>query len=327
MRVAVAVPCTDRKRGGGAAHSVHLRSIDTSLALEERAERWTVQLAAERASGRVMPLTDLYVGPGWTASIDLVATLDATLGGDVDALVVSAGLGLQSLAPRLPGWPRYSATFTAGHPDSVAGPTDDVSRAAARWWSLLSAYVQLGGRSFLGLAGTHDAVLVVASAPYLRAVADDLAAAAAAGLRVVAYTSSKLRLDALEPFLIRFDARARRVAPASDARATADFVAFVAQRMGADSLDVVTAQRFVDRVLTGHMAPNRPRGRPAHPEEVREFIAEALASDPAARKGPLLRRWRDAGRAFEQRRFGALYEEVRSSLVASSGSGAGGDRT
>lgn len=326
MRVAVAVPCTDRKRGGGAAPSVRLRSVDVSLPPEERAERWVGQLAAERASGEVLPLRQLYVGPGWTASVDLIATLDASLEGGVNALVVSAGLGLQSLSSPLPDWPRYSATFTAGHPDSVAGPMADASRAAGRWWSLLSAQALLGGGSFRGLAGTHDVVLVVASAPYLRAVADDLAAAAAAGLRVVAYSASTLRLDALDPFLVRFDARARRVAPASDARATADFVAFVSQQIGADSLDVVTAQRFVDRVLADHTAPSRPRGESARPDEVREFIAEALASDPAARKGPLLRRWRDAGRAFEQRRFGALYEEVRTSLAASSGSGAGGDR-
>lgn len=326
MRVAVAVPCTDRKRGGAASLPARFRSVDASFPIEGRAERWASKLVAERASGEVLPLRDLYVGPGWTASIDLVGTLHERLEGSTDALVVSAGLGLQSLNPLLPGWPRYSATFATGHPDSIAGPTEDPSRAARKWWSLLSAQDQLGGGSFRGLAGTHDAVLVVASTPYLRAVADDLVAAAAAGLRVVAYTSSKLRLDALERFLVRFDARARRVAPASDARATADFVAYVARRIGADSLDVAAAQRFVERVLADHTAPSRPRGEPASSDEVREFIAEALTSDPAARKGPLLRRWRDAGRAFEQRRFGELYEEVRSSLAAASGAGPGGGR-
>jgi hypothetical protein len=310
MGIAVAVPCTERKRGGRPSAAASLRTLDAGLQLGRRAEIWADRLVEERAVGENLPLSDLYVGPGWTASTQLVADLQASLESQVEGFVVSAGLGLQRLGDDGPRWPRYSATFTMGNPDSVATMGADPGQVAPAWWSLLEQQAPLGGTSFAALAGTRDRVLVVASVPYLRAVSDDLVAAADAGLRVIIYTSSALRLPALEPFLVRFDARARKVVPASDARASADFVAFVAGCMGEEMFDASAAQRFVESVLDGQPRPVRPRGASSLPDDVRKFIAEELRKNGSVRKGPLLRRWRDGGRAFEQKRFGAIYDEV-----------------
>jgi len=310
MRVAVAVPCTDRKRGGHPAPSARLRSVPAALPVDERAAQWVDRLLRERELGSPPPLSELYVGPGWTASMQLVAGVAEALDGCVDGFVISAGLGLQRLDQQGVGWPRYSATFASGHLDSVVADRRFQDQSASTWWSTLGQSAPLGGTTFAEVASSYDAVLVVASARYLRAVARDLAAAACSGLKVVAFAASAPRLSDVDPWLVRIDARARSVVAASDARASADFVAFVARHLGEDLLDIAAARDFVEHTLAGRTAPRRPRGTTAQPEEVRAFIEASLRADPDMRKGPLLRRWRDGGRAFEQKRFGAIYEDV-----------------
>lgn len=314
MGVAVAVPCTDRKRGGPPTPDAMLRTIDPELSVADRAARWVDRLLIERAREVVQPLVDLYIGPGWRASMDLVEAISEAVGHAADGYVVSAGLGLQPLGSDGAEWPRYSATFTLRHPDAVVVDRRDAGDTSTGWWAALGRSESLGATSFARLASAHDAVVVVASAPYLRAVCEDLVAAARDGLRVVAFTASAAPLGELEQHLVRLDARARSVVPASDARASADFVAFAAARLGGDICDVRAARTFVECTLEGREAPRRPRGSTAQPEEVRSFIEAALRDDPSVRKGRLLRRWRDGGRAFEQKRFGAIYDEVSDAL-------------
>lgn len=316
MGVAVAVPCTDRKRGGPPTPDSMLRSIDRGLPVADRAARWVDRLLSERERGMQRRLVDLYVGPGWRASMELVETISEAVGHAAAGYVVSAGLGLQPLGAEGAAWPRYSATFTPGHPDAVVDRRDtgDVSTT---WWAALGRSEPLGATTFASLAADHDALIVVASAPYLRAVREDLIAAARGGFPVVAFTASPAQLGDLEEHLVRLDARTRAVVPASDARATADFVAFVARALHDDLFDVDAAREFVAQTLEGREPPRRPRGVTAEPEEVRAFIETSLRDDPGARKGPLLRRWRDGGRAFEQKRFGEIYDEVALSARSS----------
>lgn len=320
MSVAVAVPCTDRKRGGPPTPDAMLRTIDRGLSVADRAASWVDRLISERERGMQRRLVDLYVGPGWRASMELVETISEAVGQAVARYVVSAGLGLQPLGAEGAAWPRYSATFTPGHPDAVVLDRRDAGGASTAWWAALGRSEPLGATTFFGLASSHDAVVVVASAPYLRAVREDLVAAARGGLRVVAFTASAAPLGDLEQHLVRLDARARSVVAASDARASADFVAYVAQKLGEDLMDIDVARAFVARTLEGREAPRRPRGVSAEPEEVWAFIEASLRDDPGARKGPLLRRWRDGGRAFEQKRFGTIYDQV-ANAARSGGSG------
>lgn len=310
MRVAVAVPCTDRKRGGQAMPEAMLRNVSVDLSISERVDQWVDRLLNERDRGVNPPLAELYVGPGWRASMQLVAGVKEAVESGVDGFVISAGLGLQRLDDEVRGWPRYSATFASRHPDSVVVGSRDQQRLATEWWSSLGRSEMLGGTTFVELSSSHDAVVVAASASYLRATAEDLVAAAQSGLRVVAFTASPVGLGDLDSYVIRIDARARSVVTASDARATADFVAFAARRLGEELLDIAAARRFVTGILEGRTAPPRPRGAAARPDEVRSFIEASLRADPELRKAPLLRRWRDEGRAFEQKRFGAIYDEV-----------------
>lgn len=321
MGVAVAVPCTDRKRGGPPTPDAMLRTIDRGLPVADRAVRWVDRLLSERERGKQQRLVDLYVGPGWRASMELVDAVSEAVGNAAVGYVVSAGLGLQHLGADEAAWPRYSATFTPGHPDAVVADSRDSGDASTTWWAALGRSEPLGATTFARLASTHDAVVVVASAPYLRAVREDLIAAARGGLRVVAFTASPAPLGDLEQHLVRLDARTRSVVAASDARASADFVAFVAQELGEGLVDVDTARAFVARTLEGREAPRRPRGVTAEPEEVRAFIEVSLRDDPGVRKGPLLRRWRDQGRAFEQKRFGTIYDQV-ADAARGGGSGA-----
>ena len=312
MRVAVAVPCTDRKRGGEVPPGASLRSIGSDLPVAQRVTRWVDLLVQKRAEGGGLRLADLYVGPGWAASTELVSEVSNRFDHSVEAFVISAGLGLQRLDHQGQRWPRYSATFNAAHPDSVVLERGDRGGTSRDWWEALGNDSRLGGGTFSALASTHGGILVVASAPYLRAASSDLAEAARCGLRVVAFAASAPRLGELEDYMVRLDPRARSAVPASDARASADFVAYAARELGEDLLDVAAARSFVERTLEGRTPPRRPRGVASRPEEVRSFIQDALRADIRIRKGPLLRRWRDSGRAFEQKRFGAIYDEVAS---------------
>lgn len=310
MRVVVTVPCTDRKRGGPPSPDAMLRTVAPGLPVAVRAERWVDRLLRECGSGTQLPLADLYVGPGWTASMQLLSAVSESIHRAATGYVVSAGLGLQPLSAEGTCWPRYSATFAGGHPDSVVGDRRGAGVPLTEWWAALGRSVPLRATTFQELAASHDAVIVVASAPYLRAVSKDLVAAAREGLQVVAFTASAARFGDLESYLVRFDARARSIVAASDARASADFVAFVARELGEGLINVDAVRGFVQRTLHGREAPRRPRGLTARPDEVRAFIEASLRADPGVRKGLLLRRWRDGGRAFEQRRFGVIYDGV-----------------
>jgi len=316
MRVAVAVPCTDKKRGARGAPGVRLRDVPAGLRLPERAERWAEMVTRDRSAAGALPLEDLYAGPGWAASRGVVDRFREVLAADVEGFVVSAGLGLQPVAQDGSVWSPYSATFGSGHPDSVANRLEGIPSAATTWWSLLGAQKHLGSATFAGLADSHSALVIVASTTYLRAVSSDLVDAAEKGLRVAAYSGSAEPLGILEPLVVRFDARARSVVPASDARAAADFVTYIVSRLAEEALDVQAAQRFIDGLLEGHEPPIRPRGSSASPDEVRAFIVAELEKNPSLRKSPLLRHWRDQGWAFEQKRFGELFDEVKRDLGA-----------
>lgn len=286
------------------------RNLEARVPLSKRAERWAHLLADQRDAGPSFPLRDLYVGPGWTSSKALLSAFSSPAERQCDGFVISAGLGLQPLEGDGSTWPSYSATFAGDHPDSVAPGRSGHGHSAAEWWRTLAGTESLGGTTFEEIAQSYDAVVVVASGRYLTAVAQDLIAASRSDVQMVAFSASSARLGALEPYVVRLDPRARSVVAASDARASADFVAYVVGQLGDEIVDAEAARSFVRQALAGRTAPRRPRGISSSPEDVRSFIEESLREDPLARKGALLRRWRDQGRAFEQKKFGAIYDEV-----------------
>ena len=301
MGLAAVVPCTDSKFGVGPG--VALRDLDLGLPREELASTWLDRIATARSQGSAR---ELYKGPGWTASLDLIATLEAT-DAQVDWRILSAGYGL--LGPEEPV-ARYSATFLAGHPDSVPGVGVD-SQAAVDWWERINR-LRGGPQPVLALARKADGLVVAASAPYVDAVTPELVAAARHTPTVV-FCAGRPRDPEVAALVPRFD---RRLREGDDPFVRGGDVGFnqriatrVVETLGPEVVD----RARVDEVLAGAMdreGPVRYGRQVASDAAVMAFIAAALAGDPSLSRTALLRRWRDGGRACEQRRFGVLYERV-----------------
>jgi hypothetical protein len=155
-----------------------------------------------------------------------------------------------------------------------------------------------------------DGLLVALPLPYLRAVADDLRdAAAVAGPERLTILSAGGELPGLGAWHAPADARLqRRVGGARPA---------LNARLARLALDVV-GERFSGRrlreqfgALMAEPCPRVvPRGAASTDDEVRTFIRQALSEAPGMRATPLLRRYRQSGRACEYSRFMKLYRSM-----------------
>src|SRR5262245_42960354 len=99
-----------------------------------RAERWWRRLSTH--STETVPAVDLYGGDHWSVARSLPEVAAAS-GFDAYLWVASAGYGLVPADARLRP---YSATFAAGHSDSVClARTDGTTRSkfARDWWAHL----------------------------------------------------------------------------------------------------------------------------------------------------------------------------------------------
>lgn len=169
MKLRLIVPCTKRK---------HLPAAELALAQLAGsgyqdsqalvAEWWSRALSASQ--GRTLPAGRLYRGAQWP----LVQAARQHCPADLH--ILSAGLGLLGEHDPVPG---YGATFSRGADDTVALPGMTLSQAHPHWWQLLSERRlpgQAGPRTLAELMAAHpdDGFLVVASPPYLHAIACDL---------------------------------------------------------------------------------------------------------------------------------------------------------
>jgi hypothetical protein len=301
VEFAVVVPCTDNKVGDGPG--VALRELDSHLPPDHLASEWVDRIAAAPS---LVSARELYKGPGWSASLNLVATLEAT-GAMVRWRILSAGYGL--LHPDQPTT-CYSATFMAGHADSIPGAADGPA-ATSRWWRLIN---ELGGQSepLMKLAGQVDGLVVAASAAYVDAIGHELVEAAQR-VPMVIFCAGRPRVPEVAALVPRFD---RRLREGHDPFVGGGDVGFN-QRVAARCVELLGAgvvdRTRVDEVLAVAMdreGPVRHEREVASDATVLAFIDAALTVDPSASRTALLRRWRDRGRACEQGRFGVLYERV-----------------
>lgn len=301
MKAGVVVPCTDSKLLGPVRAAV--RDLQSDLPLAEAAVRWVDLLTAARPCSTAR---DLYRGPGWMASLGLVAALqDAAT--SVDWRIISAGYGLLHPEEQVTC---YSATFIAGQSDSVPG-TSVHSDAASTWWAELN---QARGRQqpLLQLASEVDGLLVAASASYVDAVTPELLLAAER-IPTVVYCAGRPRDPKIAALTPAFD---RRLREGSDSFVRGGDVGFN-QRVASRVVEELGVGAFsferADELLAAAMDREKPMRydrRTADDETVMDFIGAALACDPSSSRTALLRRWREGGRACEQRRFGILYDRV-----------------
>ena len=309
-RVHVVVTCTKRKTRSP-LKGLRVREVEAPTP-EARAEAWIDRLRG--ATGDVVPARELYAGDHWKVALSIPRS--ASPGLEVRLWVCSAGYGLLPVdAPIAP----YSATFSDTHPDAVDRGFPGTRRSDARrtWWGRLATWDGPAPgvpRSLAGLADSDPdaALLIVAAAPYLRALSGDLGEAAGAlrTSRQLSIISAAARhLSGLAGHVIPFDDRMQRLLGGADmslnVRVTRELL-----RRGVQPLqpDLSREAEVMGRDLERREVPVRS---PRTDEDVRRFIRGELGRDSTARWSPLLRKLRsELGQACEQKRFKRLFEET-----------------
>jgi hypothetical protein len=301
MKLGAVVPCTSSK-SGPAVHAA-ARNIDHDRPITEAADRWRSRLEAA-PQGHIA--RGLYNGPGWVASLRMVDALQST-GAEVSWRIISAGYGLLHPDEEVT---TYSATFLAGHADSVPGAASGAN-ASLTWWAEVN---RLRGQAqpLVRLASEVNGLVVAASTPYIDAIAEELTAVAQQ-VPTVVFCAGRPQDRTVARLAPRFDRRLREGAEpfvrGGDVGFNQRVAAKVVRLLGSSVID----RARVDEVLAAAMDRERPlrHGRQvASDATVMAFIDAALTSDPSASRTALLRRWRDRGRACEQGRFRVLYEQV-----------------
>lgn len=309
--VNVIVSCSNKKRVA-TPDALRLRSVRVG-SVGDRLEEWLRRLSTQEAPA--CTAGELYGGDHWQAARGIVSD-GAARGLEVRLWVSSAGYGLLRASDRIKP---YSATFAPGTPDSITRSSGDIASLQAWWSGLANRGPREAGRQTVANLATREAeipVVVIASTPYLRAMAKDLADAATALsapelLSILSVGANAAKLPVLEPHLLpataRFEARVGGTRAAlnsrvgrllfqhidSHSRMTSDDISSVLQKLATDLPEL----RQYDR-------------RPMSDAEVRDFIEQSRAVAPTASKTRLLRELRQSGRACEQGRFSNIFAQV-----------------
>lgn len=288
----VLAACTQAKRGS-IPERLHLRAHQGDPRTVHRS--WERALAA---AGDRVPARQVYKGGYWRG----VQALREHLGASVR--VVSAGLGLISDETQISA---YSATFVAGDPDSV--PAAGTVNGRWTWWNLLN------GSADLRKLSLNEPLVVVLPATYLRLVESDLDALAAQHgteqLVVFGPAEGPTGKDgALARVWVTTDARMAWKLGAN-VSALAPVVARHCLRDVRSTLDHDALRAIAATLLVGAIGPVYPkRARQTH-AEVRAWIRDQLTqADPPSSATVALRRFREAGLAFEQRAFHYDFHQV-----------------
>jgi len=309
------VTCTRRKT---LATPPHRRMSDVNARdITRRFQEWVKRLT--EGNDDTLPAHALYAGDHWSITRNLVQSADAGAR-PVNGWICSAGYGLIGMDTAVRS---YAATFSHDNRDSVTKKLPGRT-AAVEWWEQLCHWrgPEPGRLRRLAEVARHrpDAVMLVVGSPaYIGAVSDDLVAARAELAdpeRLIIISAGLTNLPPLDEHLLPCDARMQK-------------------SLGGAlmSLNIRMAREVLTHNPKGDLRIGRLRTRykallarqpdlvsfdraPLDDDQVRDFIRKALKVDRTLRHTPLLRSLRAIGRACEQKRFRALWYEVRRELDA-----------
>ncbi len=308
----ILVTCTKRKRKP-VSRALHLRHIETGGPVTV-ARKWFHRL--EQTKKNLCAASSLYAGDHWKIAQSLPA--GAQDGGVKARLwVISAGYGLipagAELAP-------YSATFSVGHPDEVLGrfAGERSAMQLREWWAALSKFpgpVAGEHRSIAKLveANPKAPIVVVASPQYLKAIEPDLLAARehlAASQSLIIVSAGSQRRGALESNMVTCSGELQA--------ALGGALMSLNTRVTRKILEIGTSWPWtVDgfnktlRSIPPYQArPPAVARTTVTDADVRWFVRSCLVKDPNKRATTLLRMYRDAGYACEQKRFRKLFQQA-----------------
>lgn len=313
MPLNVVVTCTDRKtrpiRTSHMMRSVRARHIKSRVA------EWIRRL--EASGEQVVPAADLYAGDHW-AIVRSLADVLRDQDSDARLWVLSAGYGLIPLeGPVVP----YSATFSPRHPDSVsgAGVREGPTALARQWWAALSLWRPGGARGPRSLRelvrrDPKGTLLIEASPTYLRAVSEDLSAAATllrAPEKLALFSSGSATLGDLARHRVPTSTRLHSLLGGGCHSLNARLLLRAVSEAKSDRMLTTHVLRDWAKELTMSQPPvQKPERTPMSDDAVRTFIASRLQANPKAKHTALLRDLRQSGRACEQKRFRRLFGET-----------------
>jgi hypothetical protein len=287
--------CTARKRAGGLA-TVRARDLGRGSD-SARARRWIERLAQQLGPRR--SATDLYAGEHWTSA------LKAAKRPHVQLWVVSAGYGLVPADAQLTN---YDATFTFGAGDSVA----TTRQGQQEWWRELSDWDGPHSDSRVGRATLADLcatgrVIAALSEPYLWPLELEITSLDPADFLLVSTGCSD---STFAPYLLPANGAARMSLGGS--------LISVNVRVAGHVLSTVPGRQITRRralnaleTLRASTLPLPTFDRiPMDDEDVRKWIRDQRSQNPSLSSTGALKRLRAAGRACEQKRFGALFRQV-----------------
>jgi hypothetical protein len=262
----------------------------------------------------------LYQGDHWTAS---QRALDAAneAGFAAELWVISAGYGLYPVNAAVTS---YEATFSPGHPESVAprgadGPHRDEYLQA--WWAAVATLVRVPeapARTFADLARADPTTrfLIIAGEHYLDAIAADLRAAQSLvanreQIAVVSAGASRRATDTLNGSVLPVDARFEHEVEGArtglNARVAEWLLKGVAdpRRFGAPQLRAKLEARLAE------LPPAKKYERKQLDDlEVQRWILKHRDKCVPCSATGMLRMLRKSGRACEQGRFKGLFHNV-----------------
>ncbi len=312
--VNILVTCTKRKRFAATAR-LRLGAVGRGVP-GDVARRWTERL--EQTTEPKVHASSLYAGDHWRIAAGL-PTAAAACGVKADLWVLSAGYGLIAGTARVAP---YSATFSVGHHDEVLSRFKDHNPSAVRdWWQSLSRWPgpqPNDPRTIRDLVvrNPHKPIVVIASPKYLAAIQDDLLAARsllADPATLIVVSAGARGRGPLAKNMIGCSARLQAALGGALMSLNARVARCIIEKGPTYPWTVAGFQRLLETLRMDEAAEQPPARKAVTDEDVRAFVRNALRANPRARHTTLLREYREAGYACEQKRFGRLFKEVEQS--------------
>ena len=305
-RVNLLVSCSSRKTRP-VSERLRLGSVAGTGAT--RVRTWVRRLSSTHEES--LAAQALYAGDHWAVARSCCSSITSSW--ETNLWVSSAGYGLITAdAPIAP----YSATFSAGHTDSVSPRKS--THLLQEWWRDIGTWEgpQPGVvRSIedLALESPGDPLVVAASSDYLAAMEQDILRARSrldSPDLLLVISPRMSRRSPLAANLVPADARFQQVVGGALASLNVRVARFLLEHSAGDELRYSKVVRELPRLLPADPPPSKVRRRPSPDEEVAAFIGQKRRESSECSRTRLLTLFRASGHACEQSRFADIYNEV-----------------
>ena len=302
--------CSSRKREHPAT-TLQLRNARE--AFNERVSVWIERL---KATPREIPANLLYKSDAWYIGRRFKQSLPNKR---AKLWAISAGYGIVSGDAHLAS---YSATFSAGHADSIHRLGDTLSPIEARrkWWSKLSQWSGPDGeqwlRSVTAIAADDPSstLVVCVGSKYLEAIDYDLRDAQRTLVRpdrLIVVTQKPCSTVELEESWVQIPPNFRLLVGGTLGSLSVRTAILLVSELGITEVTAATANELLEDLSSSVSKLPIFKRKRVDDDAVIEWIRVRLVEDPMLSKTSALRNFRTMGLACEQSRFGRLFEQTQ----------------